>query len=356
MTLATARLLARYRLCFVLPVTACTYLVTAPHPGPRAYLWLLVIVGSILADVGSRAERGDPPATRPGWPFDAVLYVLAGLQFANIALLVRAVARAGASGAEPFVATVLVGVNSGYSALVVAHELIHRPRRHMQLLGRALLCTVLYEHFFTEHIRGHHARVGTPEDPATARFGETAIGFFIRTVPAQFRSAWRLEKKRLGDEHMPLWDRRLLHSRVVHGLAVEWGVAFAILGAVGRGAFTIFFFQALLAIRLLEAVNYFEHWGLVRGQKRVHAVDSWDTDSRFTLYTLIGLARHADHHVEAARPYHELRLREESPKLPYGYFGCVVLAIAFNHRFRAHLAAELERRQLGPSAAMEDVA
>src|SRR2546428_198648 len=95
MTLRTPRLLARYRLCFVLPATAFAYLATAPHPGPRAYLWLLVIAGSILADVRSRAERGDPPAARPGWPFDAVLYVLAGLQFVNLALLVRLVARGG---------------------------------------------------------------------------------------------------------------------------------------------------------------------------------------------------------------------------------------------------------------------
>src|SRR5262245_28717400 len=356
MTLATARLWARHLLCFVLPVTTFAYLATAPHPGPRAFPWLLVIVGSILADVRSGPERGAPPATLAGWPFDGVLYVLAGLQVANIALLLHVIARAGAWGAEPFVATLLVGVNSGYSALVVAHELIHRPQRHMRLLGRALLCTVLYEHFFTEHIRGHHARVGTPEDPATARFGETAIGFFVRTVPAQFRSAWRLETKRLGHEQMRLWDRRLLHSRVVRGLAVEWTVALAILGAVGRGAFTIFLFQALIAVRLLEAVNYFEHWGLVRSEKRVRAVDSWDTDSRFTLYTLIGLSRHADHHVEAARPYQQLRFQKESPKLPYGYFGSAVLAIFANRRFRERLVAELERRHLGPSAAMEDVA
>jgi len=41
------------------------------------------------------------------------------------------------------VAVALVGTNSGYSALVVAHELIHRPGKVMQLVGRALLVTVL---------------------------------------------------------------------------------------------------------------------------------------------------------------------------------------------------------------------
>ena len=31
-------------------------------------------------------------------------------------------------------------------------------------------------------------------------------------------------------------------------------------------------------------------------------VDSWDTDSRFSLYTLVGLSRHADHHAYAYDP------------------------------------------------------
>lgn len=41
------------------------------------------------------------------------------------------------------------------------------------LLGRALIWTVTYDHFFVEHARGHHARVATEDDPATSRFGET---------------------------------------------------------------------------------------------------------------------------------------------------------------------------------------
>lgn len=44
---------------------------------------------------------------------------------------------------------------------------------------------MLYEHFATEHIRGHHVRVGTSADPATARFGETRVEHFNRNVPDQ---------------------------------------------------------------------------------------------------------------------------------------------------------------------------
>ncbi|HLK10254.1 MAG TPA: fatty acid desaturase [Candidatus Binatia bacterium] len=345
-----ARIWAWHLLCFVLPLATLAFLLTAPHSAGLALPWLLVLVGSVVADVSSAPERRQPVQTLPGWPFDSVLYALVALQVANVALGVRMIAQQGFWRADTLVAWLLVGVNSGYSGIVVAHELIHRAERHRQLLGRLLLCTVLYEHFFTEHLRGHHARVGTPDDPATARFGETNVAFLRRTVPAQLRSAWRLEAKRLGDERMRWWDSRLLRSRVVHGLAVEWSAALAILVVLGPGAFAFYLLQAGLAVRLLETVNYLEHWGLTRAGRRVGLVDSWDTDSRFTLYTLVGLSRHADHHAHAARPYQQLRFVAESPKLPFGYFGTVVLAIFRNDRFRALMTAELRRRRLGPFA------
>ena len=349
----TLRVWALHLLCFVLPVASLAFLLTAPHPWWATLPWLLVLIGSIVIDMRSPSERRQPLATMPGWPFDGVLYLLFALQIGNVALLVRMVALHGLFTADTLVGWLLVGINSGYSGFVVAHELIHRASPFLQRLGRLMLASTLYEHFYTEHVRGHHSRVGTEDDPATARFGERSDAFFFRTVPAQFRSAWRLEAKRLGDAAMPWWDRRLVASRVVHGLVLEWGVALAVLIALGPGAFAILLLQALLAIRLLEAVNYFEHWGLARTARRVRTVDSWDTDSWFTLYTLVGLSRHADHHAYASRPFQQLRYFDESPKLPYGYFGTTLLTLFAKNRIRRLLTTELERRQLGPFASDE---
>src|SRR5262249_29469806 len=147
--------------------------------------------------------------------------VLTALQLVNVALLVRAFSGGHALSVQTFAAMIVVGSASAYSGIVVAHELIHRPRTMPRTFGRLILATVLYEHFYTEHIRGHHVRVGTREDPATARFGESFHRFYLRTVPAQFRSAWRLETARLGDVDMKWYDPRLLRSRVVHGLFAE---------------------------------------------------------------------------------------------------------------------------------------
>ena len=341
--------LALHLLSFVLPVTTFAFVATGPHARGVGW-WLLPLGLSIAADLFGPAERRQPASALPGRPFDALLYALAALQIVNVVLAARLIGLTGFLDWQTLVAVVLVGTNSGYSGIVVAHELIHRREAHLRGLGRALMGLVLYEHFATEHVRGHHVRVGTREDPATARFGESFHAFFRRTVPGQFRSAWRLEAKRLGDERMRWHDPRLLQSRVVHGLVAEWAFAFALAAAFGWGAFAFHLLQASWAVRLLECVNYFEHWGLLRRGKRVDPVDSWDTDSWFTLYTLVGLSRHADHHAYAARPYQQLRHHEESPKLPRGYFGMVPLAMARNRKFRRLMADELRRRGLGPFA------
>ena len=348
--LETLRIFALHLLCFVLPVATLAFLGTAPHPWFLSLPWLGAVVASVLADNWSRSERRQPAARLEAWPFDAVLLVLVAIQLLNVGLMVRMVAAHGFWRIDTLTAFFMVGINSGYSGIVIAHELVHRKSKAFQLLGRVLLCTVMYEHFYTEHVRGHHARVGTPEDPATARFGESFHAFYRRTVPAQFRSAWRLETRRLGDEEMRWLDPRLLRSRVLHGLLAEWSLAFAILAAAGPGAFALYLGQALVAIRLLEAVNYFEHWGLVRRGRKPAPVDSWDTDSWFTLYTLVGLSRHADHHAFATRPFQQLRYCQESPKLPTGYFGMVDMVLFRNRKCRELMTAELQRRRLGPFA------
>ncbi len=343
-------------LCFAMPLLALGYGLTGPHAWWQSLLFIVPVLASVAADFWSPSERRQPTPSLPSWPFNIVLYVLVAMQVANVALAIRigamltfdSTAAIIDSLVELLAMSVVIGVTSGYSGFVVGHELIHRREAHMRLLGRIILMTNLYEHFATEHVRGHHPRLGTPADPATARFNETYEHFFRRTVRAQLKSAWHLENVRLGDAQMKLWDPRMLRHRVFQGLVIEWGAFACVAWFLGPVAAFSWFWSALTAVRLLEAVNYFEHWGITRAGRGVTTVDSWDTDSWFTLYTLVGLSRHADHHATAARPYQQLRYFEESPKLPYGYFGMVVTAIAFNDHFRQKMTEELKRKQLGP--------
>jgi alkane 1-monooxygenase len=331
----------------LIPVSTLAFLFTGPHPWYIAPLFMLPPMFALSVDSNATLERRQPLASTPAWPFDALVYLLAALQLLIVFELAQLFTVQGFFSVDTAMVLLVVGGSSGFS-IITAHELIHRTSLFEQSLGRLVLATVLQEHFYTEHLRGHHIKVGLPEDPATARFGESYEAFYRRTVPAQIRSAWRIEAKRLGDPEMSFFDPRTLGNRVLHGALAGWGIGFAIWAQFGLTSFAVFVLQAFMASRLLEAVNYFEHWGLRRTTRRVRPSDSWDTHSWFTYYGLTGLSRHADHHREPSRPYQQLQVFEEAPILPTGYIGLVDMVMGKNHTFQQYAVRELERRELGP--------
>jgi len=101
------------------------------------------------------------------------------------------------SVAEQLFAVLSVGM-IGSIGITAAHELVHKPQSLSKVFGRLGLANVLYLHFEINHIRGHHVRVGTPEDQSTAWFGESLYRFFVRTVPGCFKLSWELEVERLS--------------------------------------------------------------------------------------------------------------------------------------------------------------
>ena len=85
-------------------------------------------------------------------------------------------------------------------AINTAHELGHKRDSLERWLSKIALAQSGYGHFFVEHNRGHHVRVATPEDPASARLGESFWAFLPRTVKGSLVSAWELEREWL-DRH-----------------------------------------------------------------------------------------------------------------------------------------------------------
>lgn len=79
-----------------------------------------------------------------------------------------------------------IGVNT-------AHELGHKTESRELWLSKIGLAQSLYGHFYIQHNRGHYARVATPPDPASRRFGESVYQFWPRTVGGSRRTpgVWR---------------------------------------------------------------------------------------------------------------------------------------------------------------------
>lgn len=338
----------KHLLALYVPIVACVFLLTAPHPWYITILFIIPIAIAHRLDNSGKEELRAPNPNFPDWPFNLIMFVAAGFQFFNVYLLVSVFSNLDIVALDTLFAVILVGASSGYSGITLAHEFIHRRSSFYKYVGRALLVSTFYEHFHTEHLRGHHVKVATEGDPATAKFDENFWPFYFKTVPAQFISAWNIERKRLGDANMSLFDKRILKNHVAQGMAAQLLLSLIIYLAFGGFSLVLFLLQAVFASRLLEMVNYFEHWGLTRASDRVQPEDSWDTHSWFTYYGLVGLTRHADHHANPTRPYQSLRTFSESPKLPSGYIGMVGLILFKNKQFKVEMTEALKRHKLGP--------
>lgn len=223
-----------------------------------------------------------------------------------------------------------MGVSSGIMGINVSHELQHRVNNGFEpLLSRFLLWTVGYMHWAIEHVIGHHRNVATPLDPATARLGESFYAFWPRTISGGFKSAWHIESLRLQKKGLKQWG---LNNRMIrYGLAeITLVVIFGIFLSIQAALY--FIAQALIAITLLEAVNYIEHYGLLRKEingkyEPVHFTHSWNSSNYLTNCFLFNLQRHSDHHFEPGRRYPLLRHFDESPQLPTGYAGMILAAV-----------------------------
>jgi alkane 1-monooxygenase len=284
-------------------------------------------------------------------------YAYLPVQYAGLVLACWLWSSGKLSTIEDIGLALTVGMVSGI-AINTAHELGHKRASLERWLSRVALAQSGYGHFFIEHNRGHHVRVATPEDPASARFGESFYAFLPRTVIGSLRSAWELELVRLRRSgSSPL----TLHNDILNAWAMTV-VLFSAL-AIGFGAVVLpyLILQAVIGFSLLEVVNYLEHYGLMRQKRedgryeRTRPEHSWNSNSAASNVLLYHLQRHSDHHANPIRRYQALRHVDDAPQLPTGYAGMIVLAVippvwrrVMDHRVLEHYDGRLELANLAP--------
>lgn len=338
--------------------------------GWSAILWIgpiiiLLVVPAI--DLVAGLDRSNPPddlieALEQDRYYRWITYLYLPIQYAGFVAAMWLV-----GGGAPEMSTldkvglaISIGCIGGIG-INTAHELGHKKESHERWLSKVALAQSFYGHFYIEHNRGHHVRVATPEDPASSRVGESFYQFWPRTVWGSLKSAWRLEKRRyarkgqhpfrLGNDVLNAW----LMSAVLWGALVAW---------LGPEILPYLVVQAVVGFSLLEVINYMEHYGMLRQKvgvgerqryERVDPSHSWNSNNIATNVLLYHLQRHSDHHANPTRRYQTLRDFEESPVLPTGYAGMIVLAIVpavwrrvMDPRVLAHFDGDMSRANIAP--------
>lgn len=254
------------------------------------------------------------------WRFKFCLYLVIVIDWAIVTVLLKNVHKLTPLQIIP---ALFMASNMCSTGFLVAHELFHKDSQFDKALGTddCYLGTLhqiksLYMHFTIEHLYGHHKRVATPEDPASAPKGMSLYQFIPRSIVGGFKSAWQINPQQTG-------------------LTVVGSVIYLMLIYKTFG-FHALIFQIALAfgsVCYLETVNYIEHYGLQRKRldngtyEKVTIRHSWNAPHRMSNYLLFKLQRHSDHHENSMKTYQTLCTYEDSPQLPHGYLVCVHLAL-----------------------------
>lgn len=261
--------------------------------------------------------------------YDYLLYGLVPMQYLIVGYFLMRVSLEGIPFYAKVGMTTALGISCGVLGINAAHELGHRLTRFERNMSKMLLLTSLYMHFYIEHNRGHHKHVSTDDDPASSRYGEILYTFYFRTIWGSWMSAWNLEAQRLAKTSHSFWS---LHNEMLRFQLFQLAFVALIFFLFGWETALFFMVGATMGFLLLETVNYIEHYGLRRKEKangkyeRVLPTHSWNSNHPMGRLLLLELSRHSDHHYMASRKYQLLRHFDESPQMPTGYPGMMILA------------------------------
>lgn len=215
------------------------------------------------------------------------------------------------------------------NCITIGHELGHKQDKTDRRFAMWSNAVVGYAHFRVEHNRGHHVWVSTPEDPASARMGESIYRFAMREIPGTLLRGWHEEAERLSKNGLSVFS---LQNEILQGWAITAGAAVILASLLGPEVLPFILLHHVLGWNALTQANYVEHYGLLR-QKRDNGhyepcspYHSWNTNHIFSNLMSFHLQRHSDHHTNPMRPYQALRDFSDLPRLPSGYPGMFLMA------------------------------
>ena len=305
----------------------------------------------VLGDSKSRLGSGGSDGF-----FLALLYLQGAL---HLAVFVAVVALA-ASGVVPWPGSLLAVVTIGMLNVqcpVVAHEFGHKLGRLNQQASNFACAIVGMGYFMPQHVLGHHVKVATPEDCASARFGDSCYEFIVKSFPAELYGGATLEAQRLRRRGLPVWS---WYNNVLVSYLMSLAIAAMLIAWLGWAALPWIMVHHLAAWFTLMLNDYLQHYGLLRellpnGRREpAGPAHSWNTDTPLCNLLVLNVQRHSHHHERPMVAYHELRDMPDTPRLPTGYFGMMVVALIpplwfrlMDRRLVAAVAGRRERVNLG---------
>ena len=215
----------------------------------------------------------------------------------------------------------------GTLGVVAGHELTHRIKDKFDMfIGNWLLAFSWDCTFAIEHVYGHHKHACLPEDPASAQRGDNIYLFILQAIYNEHIDGWKIEINRVKKQGLNPFG---FHNKMIIGYLRSFTITLLIFILTGMMGVVYFLICALITKSFLEAINYIEHYGLVRVRgSRVEMKHSWNSNHLISSIFLYNVTRHSDHHRLAKLKFWELHpCPENAPMTPYGYLSMLYLVL-----------------------------
>lgn len=228
----------------------------------------------------------------------------------------------GISGLHLIGATCSIGIFAGIG-IIYGHELSH-TKGFGFIISRLMMGLSGSSHFCYAHVYNHHLELASEDDPATAPRGRSIYAHLPLSYFGQSKFLFDMEKNRLEKLGVPFlsWQNRWIRGFMMSLPSIF--LFFLAGGWIGIGCLAIVWFISNFE---LEALNYLEHYGLIRERGQPIAYHhSWDNSTAFTSWFFIEIGRQADHHDRGETHFWELD-QVDAPNTGWGYFSLFALAL-----------------------------
>ncbi len=228
----------------------------------------------------------------------------------------------GISGLNLIGATISSGIFAGIG-IIYGHELSH-TKGFAFVISRLMMGLSGKSHFSYAHVYNHHLELAHEDDPASCPRGRSLWEHYPKAGIGQSRFLYNMEKQRLDrlGKSFLTWENRWLrgYAMSLPTLFLFWWAG----GWVGIGLLAIVWYISNFE---LEALNYMEHYGLIREKGQpIDYRHSWDNSAAFTSWFFIEIGRQADHHDRGETHFWELD-DVGAPNTGWGYFTLFALAL-----------------------------
>jgi alkane 1-monooxygenase len=228
----------------------------------------------------------------------------------------------GITGVELLGATISAGIFAGIG-IIYGHELAH-TKGFSFVISRLIMGLSGASHFSYAHVYNHHLELAHEDDPATSPRGRSIYRHFWLSHLGQSKFLYKMEQTRLAKLEKPFLS---FENRWIRGyfMSLPTMVLFTwVGGAVGIAAM---FLVWTISNFELEALNYMEHYGLIREKGQpIDYRHSWDNSNLFTSWFFIEIGRQGDHHDRGETHFWELDV-VGSPDPSWGYFTEFTIAL-----------------------------